>query len=266
MSGPGRRRSQGEGSVFRRSDGLWRGVLDLGWVDGKRVRRWVSAPTERQVLAKLAELKEAQRRGLNLAARPRTFGDWLDEWIAMKERQGTRATTLLGYRWLIRDHVKRALGGKRLDKLTPTAVRRLVKAKSASSLSGQSVRLMHGLIRNALADAEREELVYRNVAKLVRPPSVRREEVRVLTVEEARRLVASIKGDRLEALWLCAPSLLACGRASCLACAGTTSTLKPGLSPCAKRSNGSTAAWSSSSRRLRCRAGRSRYPRTRWQF
>jgi len=45
---------------------------------------------------------------------------------------------------------------------------------------------MHALIRNALADAEREELVHRNVAKLVRPPRARREEVRVLTVEDAR--------------------------------------------------------------------------------
>lgn len=131
----------------------------------------------------------------------------LDEWLGMKERQGTRPTTLRGYRWLIRDHVKPDLGKKRLDKLTPTDVRRFVELKSASSLSGQTVRLMHALIRNALADAEREELVHRNVAKLVRPPSVYREEVRVITVEDARRLVAVVKGDRFEALWICALTL-----------------------------------------------------------
>jgi integrase len=66
---------------------------------------------------------------------------------------------------------------------------------------------MHALIRNVLADAEREELVYRNVARLVRPPSVTRDEVRVLTVDEARHLVAMVSGDRLEALWLCALTL-----------------------------------------------------------
>ena len=159
------------------------------------------------MLAKLADLKETQRKGLNMAARPRMFGEWLDEWLAMKQRQGTRPTTLRGYRWLIREHIRPSLGRKRLDRLTPTDVRRLVEAKSASGLSGQSVRLMHGLIRNVLADAEREELVYRNVAKLVRPPGVQRAEVRALTVDEARRLVAVIKGDRFEALWLCALTL-----------------------------------------------------------
>jgi hypothetical protein len=61
--------------------------------------------------------------------------------------------------------------------LTPTDVRRLIELKSASSLSGQTVRLTHALIRNALADAEREELIHRNVAKLVRPPIVNRVEV-----------------------------------------------------------------------------------------
>ena len=53
---------------------------------------------------------------------------------------------------------------------------------------------MRGVIRNVLADPERQELVYRNVAKLVRPPGVQRAEVRALTVDEARRLVEVIEG------------------------------------------------------------------------
>ena len=128
----------------------------------------------------------------------------LDEWFAAKQRQGTRATTLRGYEWLIRQHIRPALGNIRLDKLSPTDIRHLVERKAESGLSAQSVRLMHALIRNVLADAEREELVHRNVAKLVRPPSVARGEVRVLTVEDARRLVGIIRGDRFEALWVCA--------------------------------------------------------------
>jgi integrase len=132
---------------------------------------------------------------------------WLDEWFAAKQRQGTRATTLRGYEWLIRQHIRPALGSVRLDKLTPTDIRHLVERKAESGLSAQSVRLMHALIRNALADAEREQLVYRNVAKLVRPPNAQREEVRVLTVEDARRLVGVVQGDRFEALWVCALTL-----------------------------------------------------------
>jgi Phage integrase, N-terminal SAM-like domain len=77
----------------------------------------------------------------------------------VKQRQGTRATTLRGYEWLIRQHIRPGLGSVRLDKLSPTDIRHLVERKAESGLSAQSVRLMHALIRNALADAEREELV-----------------------------------------------------------------------------------------------------------
>ncbi|MDH2429289.1 tyrosine-type recombinase/integrase [Sphaerisporangium sp. TRM90804] len=203
----GRRRSQGEGSVFKRKDGLWSGAVDLGWVNGKRIRKTVYGKTEKEVLGKLAELKDAQRKGQNLAARPRKFAEWLDEWIEMKKRQGTRPLTLRGYRQLIHDHVKPALGRKQLDKLTPTDVRRLIEAKAESGLSAATVKQVHGLIRNALADAEREELIHRNVAKLVKPPSVKRDEARVLTIEEAKSLINTIKGDRLEAFWICALTL-----------------------------------------------------------
>jgi hypothetical protein len=44
--------------------------LDLGWIDSKRVRRWVYGATEREVLDKLAQLRDAQRQGQNLSARP----------------------------------------------------------------------------------------------------------------------------------------------------------------------------------------------------
>ncbi|CAN5378765.1 hypothetical protein BH09CHL1_BH09CHL1_29640 [soil metagenome] len=48
-SKPGKRRSQGSGSVNRRkSDGRWIAVLDLGWVDGKRKRKSFTGHNERR--------------------------------------------------------------------------------------------------------------------------------------------------------------------------------------------------------------------------
>ncbi|NYF41487.1 site-specific integrase [Streptosporangium sandarakinum] len=49
--------------------------------------------------------------------------------------------------------------------------------------------------------------MHRNAAKLVKPPAVRREEARVLTIEEAKRLLSVIRDDRLEAFWICALTL-----------------------------------------------------------
>jgi hypothetical protein len=62
----------------------------------------------------------------------------LDEWLSVKRRQGTRASTLRGYEWLIRQHIRPGLGGIRLDKLTPTDIRHLVERKAESGLSARA--------------------------------------------------------------------------------------------------------------------------------
>ena len=57
MVGPTRahhRRPAGDGSVYRTDDGRWRGVVDLGFVDGKRKRKYVSGATQAEALGKLA--------------------------------------------------------------------------------------------------------------------------------------------------------------------------------------------------------------------
>ncbi|MGC1214735.1 MAG: tyrosine-type recombinase/integrase [Micromonospora sp.] len=199
-----RRRSHGEGSVYEQRPGMWAAVVDLGWIDGKRRRKYVYAKSEAEAIRKRDDLRRRHALGENLAAQPRTLSDWLDEWIAMKAQEGTRASTLRGYRWLIESHIRPTLGNVALSKLTPTMIRRVLSAKASADLSATTVRHIHGMIRNVLGDAVREELLHRNPAHAVRAPSVRQQERRALTVEEARRLIERFRGDRLEALWVCA--------------------------------------------------------------
>jgi integrase len=140
---------------------------------------------------------------LNLAAAPRTLGDWLDEWMRLKERDGAGPTTLRGYRKLIENHVRAALGQVALDRLSPTMIRQLLAEKTDEGLAPATVRHVHGLIRNAVGDAEREELVHRNAARAVRPPAASRIERRSLTVAEAKKLDV-LRDHPTEALYVCA--------------------------------------------------------------
>ena len=66
---------------------------------------------------------------------------------------------------------------------------------------------MHAVLRNALAHAEREELISRNVAKLVRVPSPRYKIGKSLTVDEVRRLLAAASGHRLYPLYVVAATM-----------------------------------------------------------
>jgi integrase len=200
----GRRRSHGEGALFRRaSDGLWVGRVDLGHAEGKRVRKTVYGKTERECRAKLDTVKRAAELGVNVTAERRTVATWLAEWLEIKRADGTRPATLRSYRWLVDSHVTPAVGRVQLDKLTPLDVRRLIAAAQSAGLSPASVRHVHGLLRNALAEAERLDLVPRNVAKAVKAPPAPHRRFRPLRPEEARRLVEVLRGDRLEAVFAC---------------------------------------------------------------
>jgi integrase len=207
-----RRRSRGEGTVYqRKSDGLWVGMLDLGVVGGKRRRKTVYAQTEEQARAKLRKLQDSQARGLSLLAPTHTVEQWLDIWLSdVKAHDGTRPATLVLYQGLADHYIKPVIGQVRLDRLTPRHVQHLmVETRNAQTARGRppsaaTQRHVHKLIRNALADAHRLELVARNVAAQVKAPPMARQRRPDLTVEDAGRLLTIIKGERLEAFYVLA--------------------------------------------------------------
>ncbi|WP_322769069.1 site-specific integrase [Frankia sp. Cr1] len=200
-----RRRSHGEGSLYQReSDGRWVGVVDLGWIDGKRRRRVVYGKTEKEALGKIRELRKAADQGQDLAAKPRTVTEWMNYWMTeIKTHDGTRPSTLARYRHAIDGHIVPLLGKIRLDKLGPADIRRLHAARRDQMKPASLVKI-HAVLRAALADAERMDLVSRNVAKAVRPPSLAGEESHTLTINDARRFLALAGDDRLEALFVLA--------------------------------------------------------------
>ena len=209
---PKRRRGKGEGAVYRRAnDGLWVGMLDLGVMEGRRRRKTVYGQTEREVLQKLNTLRTAHDRGIDLLAPSLTVGQWLDAWLSdIKGFDGTRPRTLTLYKGLTERYVKPVIGNVRLDKLTPAHVQRLVTQTRNSTTSrgtppsASLLRHVYKLVRNALGDAFRMELVTRNVATQVKAPPLNTKRRLGLDLAEAKRLLEVIDGERLEALYVLA--------------------------------------------------------------
>ena len=205
MSSRGRR-SKGEGTVYKRPDGTWVAQVDLGWVGGRRRRRTVYAKTERAVLAKRDEVRAQITKGVDLTAPPKTLTQWLTEWLTtVKSSDGTGPATIARYDQIARVHLIPQLGTVKLAALTPRHVQSLLLKLQGVAAPATIVKV-HGVLRNALADAERMDLVSRNVAKAVRPPRLSRTERRSLTPAEAGTLLSHLKGDRLEAVFIVALS------------------------------------------------------------
>lgn len=111
-------------------------------------------------------------------------------------------------------HIKPMLGNKKFDELGPTDVRRLLAALRERETSGHGggerklsprmVQFAHAVLRNALPNAVREELVSRNAAKLVKMSNPEYDVGAGLDPIAARALLAKVADDRLFALYLCA--------------------------------------------------------------
>lgn len=71
-------------------------------------------------------------------------------------------------------------------------------------LSASTVHEMHDILRRGLTQAAKWHLVSRNVADAVKPPRPAPKEIRALSADEARRMLESAVGNRLEALYVLA--------------------------------------------------------------
>jgi integrase len=197
-----RRRGHGEGSIYRRSsDGRWVGVVDLGWVDGKRHRKNIYGRTRGDVATKLRAVQHDMDRGLRVANETRTTAEYLNWWCETILPGSVKDSTADSYRWVVAHYVIPHVGREALAKLQPQDVVGMLRALERDGLSPRTRRYTRAVLRRALAQAERWGMIARNPAALVDTPRLNGTKLDdALTVEEAHALLEAARGDRLEAL------------------------------------------------------------------
>jgi integrase len=176
-------------------------VVDLGWVDGKRRRKYVAGATQSEALQKLRQAQRAAASGVVTDDRI-TVGAFLERWLTVNLPGSVAGGTLDDYADTVRLHLEPALGKKRLSGLTVADVDRVWASKRAAGYKPNTIRIMRSVLRKALAQAEREGFVTRNVVALSQPPRVAPPEGRSLSIEQAKTLLDAAKGNRLEVAYL----------------------------------------------------------------
>jgi integrase len=197
------KRGNGEGSITCRKDGLYMARYTVETAMGTE-RKALYAKTRKEASEKLTEALTQARKGITADAGAMSVGAFIERWIEDSVRGSVRQSTYQRDESLCRVHIVAALGKKKLKTLSAADVQRFYRAKLDSGLSSATVHKLHVLLHKALKQAERWGLVPRNVADDVDPPKVHKEEVRPLTNEQARKLLNTVQGDRLEALYVVA--------------------------------------------------------------
>ena len=194
---PPRRRSNREGSIWQRKDGRWTGAAYVLTTDGTFRRAYVYGRTREQVHARLVELQDRSARGIPRADRPWKVGEYLDYWLENSARPGARPTTYAKYETITRLYLKPGLGRHRLDRLSVAVVQSWLNGCLAAGDSIAKVHVMRTVLGSALTRAMREELVSRNVARLVSLPPERPARQQPWSASEALAFLQAARGDPL---------------------------------------------------------------------
>jgi integrase len=203
------------GTVYRRetASGASSWVAHATWQEGgKRRQAKRSFRTKKEAQAALTELLAAHQSGTFVAPSRMPIREFVEPWLAGLENQGRRPTTLGGCRKALDNYLLPRLGDVALQELRASDLDSLHAdllrdgGRRRQGLSMTTVHHLHAVVNKLLHDAERKGLVTRNVAKLANAPSLttarsKAPEMRVWSPEELATFLASIDGNRNEALF-----------------------------------------------------------------
>jgi integrase len=175
-----------EGLITQRKDGLWQATITIGRdpTTGKPKRATFYAKTRKEAADKLTKALRDTAQGVFVAPYKLTLGEWLDTWLWEYKKPRLRPITFDSYEMLVRWHLKPTLGHIALRDLRPEHLQRFYNEKAREGFSARTVRYLHTTLQSALAQAEKNQLVVRNVSTLTEPPSEARREMHTLSLAQ----------------------------------------------------------------------------------
>jgi integrase len=217
-----RSRANGEGSIYPYRNGF----AAYAWITtsaGRRQRKYVYGKTREEVHAKWVKLTRRAAQGPVLTKVP-TVGQYLERWLSDAVAPNLAPLTHATYESHVRNFIVPGIGHIRLDRLRVADVQawlnrlpaqcqccahgrdaqRAEKGRARCCAVGKcceafpsarTVKDVRTVLRSALSNAMRDELVERNVAALVRIPKQRRRKVVPWSSEEARRFLESARSE-----------------------------------------------------------------------
>ena len=127
-----------------------------------------------------------------------TLGQWLVYWLEQVITPSRTASTVHGYNMIIRNHIAPALGAIPLSGLTPPQIQSYLNKKLSEGLCSNTVRKHYNVLHNALEHARRQEIILRNAAQHVVPPTSSRPTHHFYDSETMSKLFEILSGTSME--------------------------------------------------------------------
>lgn len=201
-----KRNPNGAGTITQRKDGRYQAAVYVLQPDGTRARKFAYGKTWAECDVKRRALLDKVDNGVPVPTRSMKLAEWLPYWLDNIVKPRRKKTTAAKYEVHIRLYLVPMLGSKRLESLSVADVRRFL-VQLEKKTSAATAKESHRVLRTALTAACREELVTRNVATLVEPPTITARELSPWSLDETLDFLAAARKDPLYAAFVLAIAL-----------------------------------------------------------
>jgi len=191
----GRKRGQGEGSIFKRKDGLWVAQVTI---QGRHMSKY--AKTQKDARNWLQQTLSQIQKGMSITAARVTLNEFLEEWLET-HKSSVRSKTIHQYSQVAHQHIIPYLGDVKLKDLRPDQIQGLYNAKLKSGTSSRTVIEIHAVLHKSLAQALKWGLIGRNPSDAVIRPRKKRSEMKVLTDGQVRVFLSAAEQTRYSAFF-----------------------------------------------------------------
>jgi len=194
------RRAPGEGSLYQTPDGTWHGSISFGiGPAGKRIRMHVRAKTKTAAAEKLrARIRDKEDGLVPTGAQP-TVEAWLIQWLELTART-RKESTYKTYKTICQYAIG-AFGQVKLDQVTTEHIEMLYAKLAKRGMLPATEAGVHRTLHAAFGEAMKRHQLVRNPVDHARHRPVREDEVRPLSVDEAKAVLRAAKAGRQAARW-----------------------------------------------------------------
>ena len=191
-----KKRGQGEGSVFKRKDGLW--VAQITIETGRQKSKYFHSQKEARDWLKLTQTQIDN--GLNLSTANVDFQTFLNKWYDA-HKLSVRPGTAKNYRVALDSHIIPVLGKMKLKDIRSDHIQNFYSIKMKTDSNKSVIGVIHSVLHLAFDQAMKWGMIGRNPVEAVIKPKHKSKEIRTLDENQTRTFLSIVIGTRYEAIF-----------------------------------------------------------------
>lgn len=188
------RKSNGEGSIRKRGDGLWEARITIG-----DKRKSIYGKTKSEVRNKMIEIQVEVTNKDYIDETNMTVAQWMDTW--MNDFLEARPSTIKRYDRDVRLRIIPCLGKIKLKELTTMQIQKMYRKCKNDGLSPKSIHNLHCVLHEALRKAVALKYIKSNPSEECTLPKNPKPEIHPIVDGNIQKFLQAIKGDRYEDLF-----------------------------------------------------------------